>query len=85
MNPDVMTGYNIFGFDYDYIYKRSKMLGIEKNVSKNLSKLLTENAKFKEHSLSSSALGNNNLKYYNPKGIVQIDLMKTIQKDYKLD
>lgn len=85
MSPDVMTGYNIFGFDYDYIYKRSKMLGIEKNVSKNLSKLLTENAKFKEHSLSSSALGNNNLKYYNPKGIVQIDLMKTIQKDYKLD
>lgn len=85
MNPDVMTGYNIFGFDYDYIYKRSKILGIEKNVSKNLSKLLTENAKFKEHTLSSSALGNNNLKYYNPKGIVQIDLMKTIQKDYKLD
>lgn len=85
MCPDVMTGYNIFGFDYEYIFKRATILGIEKEVSKNLSKLLSENARFRKHSLCSSAIGENFLQYYNPKGIVQIDLFKSIQKDYKLD
>ncbi|GAG18265.1 unnamed protein product, partial [marine sediment metagenome] len=28
MNPDVLTGYNIFGFDYRYLEARSKKLGV---------------------------------------------------------
>jgi DNA polymerase elongation subunit (family B) len=85
MDPDIMIGYNIFGFDYDYIYKRCIKLDIETHMSKLLSRFIAEQAQFKSHFLSSSALGDNILKYYHPKGIVQIDLMKTIQKDYKLE
>ena len=28
-NPDMITGYNIFGFDFDYIIKRVEKFGIE--------------------------------------------------------
>jgi DNA polymerase elongation subunit (family B) len=27
-DPDILTGYNIFGFDYKYLYERSVELGI---------------------------------------------------------
>lgn len=30
IQPDIMTGYNIFGFDDEYIYSRAKMLGIKR-------------------------------------------------------
>jgi DNA polymerase elongation subunit (family B) len=40
---------------------------------------------FIEHTLSSSALGDNVLKYYKIPGIVHIDMLKVIQKDHKLD
>ena len=35
--------------------------------------------------LSSAALGVNKLRYYDTWGRIQIDLMKVVQKDYKLD
>ena len=35
--------------------------------------------------LSSSALGVNILKYINIEGIIQIDLLKVVQRDHKLD
>ena len=33
-NPDILTGYNIFGFDFDYICERVKILFDECNLSK---------------------------------------------------
>jgi DNA polymerase delta subunit 1 len=29
LNPDIMTGYNIFGFDFNYLMERAKFLDIE--------------------------------------------------------
>ena len=40
--------------------------------------------KFENKNLSSSALGDNSLKYYDTDGRVQIDLMKVVQRDYNL-
>ena len=34
MDPDIVTGFNINGFDFDYLHKRSKKLGISVQFSK---------------------------------------------------
>lgn len=83
MNPDVVTGYNIFGFDYEYMKERAKKFGCENSFAK-FSRLTTENAPFIEKDLSSSALGQNKLKFYAMQGRIQVDIMKVVQKDYKL-
>jgi len=98
-NPDILTGYNIFGFDYKYMSDRSKKLGIESNFSKlcryvekveyNLSRSDKSNNENKftpliTKELSSSALGNNKLTYFKMGGRVQVDLFKVVQRDYNL-
>jgi DNA polymerase elongation subunit (family B) len=82
VNPDVLTGYNIFGFDYKYMFDRAKLLGVEKKFMKlNRDDNLTV---MKEKTLVSSALGKNILYYFDMIGRIQIDLMKVVQKDYNL-
>ena len=83
MNPDIITGFNIFGFDEKYLYFRSKKLGCNKQFS-FLSRVKEDITEFKTKKLSSSALGDNMLYYYNSIGRVKIDLMKVVQRDYKL-
>jgi DNA polymerase elongation subunit (family B) len=83
-NPDIITGYNIFGFDYRYLYGRSKLLGINREFSK-LSRLVNYECKFIEQDLASSALGQNKFYYYVMPGRINIDLMKVVQRDYRLD
>jgi DNA polymerase elongation subunit (family B) len=83
-NPDIITGYNINGFDFQYIHGRAKKLGIVSRFSE-LSKIKDEISEFKEKKLSSSALGDNLLKYFEMNGRVIIDLMKVLQRDEKLD
>jgi DNA polymerase elongation subunit (family B) len=83
MNPDIMTGYNIFGFDFEYMMKRAQKLGIERKFSR-LSRITGEECKWQEKKLASSALGDNILKYYDMTGRIIIDLMKVAQRDFKL-
>ena len=84
LNPDVITGYNINGFDFEYIKDRAKKFGILKEFSK-LSRIIGEEAPWKEKQLSSSAMGENLLKYFDMGGRIIIDLMKVLQRDAKLD
>lgn len=58
MNPDVLTGYNIFGFDYKYLYERARKLGCSKSFSK-LGRIVNESTVFIDKELKSSALGQN--------------------------
>ena len=83
-NPDIMTGYNIVGFDLEYMKDRSKKLGILEQFSR-LSRITNEMCQFKETKLASSALGENLLKYFDMSGRIIIDLMKVVQRDYKLE
>jgi DNA polymerase elongation subunit (family B) len=84
-DPDILTGYNIYGFDEKYIYGRAKLLRLNDNGFGFLSRMRSR-TEFKENvKLSSAALGDNQMHYYNTVGRVQIDLMKLIQKDYKLN
>ena len=83
-DPDIITGYNIFGFDFDYLKERAKKFKIYQKFS-ILSRIKNKVCKYIEQTLSSSAMGQNNLKYYHTPGRVCIDLMKVIQRDYKLN
>lgn len=83
INPDIITGYNIFGFDEQYLLGRSKILNIEDKFN-SLSRFYYESCEFVTKKLSSSALGDNLLHYYNDIGRVKIDLMKVVQRDFKL-
>ena len=88
LDPDILTGYNIWGFDWEYIYERTIMENCKHIVFKHLNRLKNiENVKqeLTIQDLSSSALGQNILKFINIEGIVQIDLLKVVQRDHKLD
>jgi len=82
-NPDIITGYNIFGFDYKYLEERANKLGCYTSFSK-LGRIKNEISPFITKELKSSALGDNKLKYYAMQGRIQIDVMKVIQRDFKL-
>ena len=133
LNPDIITGYNICGFDFNYIERRIRYLDHKFNrcdrcklitdeircetcVSENnynmstcktcadtdfhkckkcnkcrihdrfceLSRVNGDKSKFVEQKLASSSMGENILKYYAMTGRVIIDLMKVVQRDYKL-
>lgn len=84
IDPDIITGYNILGFDFEYIYKRATELNC-KNKVLQCGRLKNHKSRYIEKVLASSALGENILKYFVMEGRVFIDLMKVIQRDYKLD
>ena len=87
LDPDIIIGYNIFGFDYKFLWERAGELKCQDIIGPLLTRL-----KSKEHysyletqKLSSAGLGDNELYYITMAGRVQIDLYKIAQRDYKLD
>jgi len=117
-DPDIIIGYNTFGFDESFMYDRIADISIDierVNLSKEDMKTLESNAQYQKFinmgrlddfivkkvheakggiinkKLSSSALGDNFLYYFNMPGRVQIDLLKVCQASltklpsYKLD
>ena len=84
IDPDIITGYNIFNFDFTFLHKRSELLGIEEEFSK-FSRIVDKKNKFIEKKLSSSSLGDNIMRYYNLPGRIIIDLIKYVQNTQKLE
>jgi DNA polymerase delta subunit 1 len=91
IDPDILTGYNIWGFDWTFLHERSlcKFNNGMGNYSDmfllKLSRVKNKPAQLKEKELRSAALGDNTLKWIDMEGVVQIDLLKLIQKDHNLD
>uniref|UniRef100_A0A6C0J9A7 DNA polymerase n=1 Tax=viral metagenome TaxID=1070528 RepID=A0A6C0J9A7_9ZZZZ len=83
LDPDIITGYNIFGFDFSFIYNRIQELGIIRQLG-TLGRMKDMELVLEEKNLSSSALGENILTFLNMEGRVCMDLLKIIQKDHKL-
>ena len=84
IDPDIVTGYNILGFDFEYMYKRAIELECTTHILE-CGRLENHTSQYKEKMLASSALGENMLKYFEMEGRVIIDLMKVVQREYKLD
>jgi len=83
-NVDIITGWNIFGFDLEYIYKRARHCGCSPNFFK-LGRLNDERSELTLKKLSSSALGDNFLKLLPMSGRFVFDMFHEIKKGYKLD
>jgi len=82
---DILTGYNIFYFDEAYIKNRcEEHLNLMHEISR-FSKLKNYNCIFKDFTLASSALGENKIRMFDTPGRIHIDLMKDVQKTYKLN
>ena len=81
---DIMTGWNIFGFDLEYIYKRAAMVGCGLDFY-DLGKLRDSECHLVSKKLSSSALGDNFLKLLPMSGRFIFDMFHEVKKGYKLD
>ena len=81
---DIMTGWNIFGFDLNYIYTRAFMTGCDPEFFK-LGKLKSQECEISVKNLSSSALGDNVLKLLPMSGRFIFDMFHEVKKGYKLD
>jgi DNA polymerase elongation subunit (family B) len=87
VSPDVLIGYNIFGFDSKYIYDRMEsFLGKDvKRALLPLSRLSSRPPKLEEKFLSSSAMGDNTMYFITSTGRLQIDLLPYIRRNHNLD
>ena len=81
---DIITGWNIFGFDMEYIYKRAQINRCHYDFY-NLGKLKDTESELVIKKLSSSALGDNTLKLLPMSGRFIFDLFHEVKKGYKLD
>jgi DNA polymerase delta subunit 1 len=80
-DPDIITGWNIFGFDLEFLIVRATRLGIEPvwgRVKDSVAELTVK-------MLSSSALGNNELKLVPMKGRYVFDLFQDVKREHKLE
>lgn len=85
---DVLTGFNTWGFDMDYIWRRVEHVCDPLSAHKfkvSTGRYLREPAQFRQTKLSSSAYGNNSYDYFATPGIFQLDLLPVIKKEFKLD
>lgn len=83
-DPDIITGYNILGFDMKYVYERAEELNCVKDFSK-LGRYKNKKCDLQTKTLSSSALGDNFMYVIDMEGRVVVDLMKVVQRDHNLD
>lgn len=93
-NPDILIGYNVFGFDEAYLWHRAEELGIitGNSIIHQFTRLsaLSSEMKLEEKFLSSSAMGDNLMYIWTTHGRLQIDLFHYIKRNnvlpsYKLD
>ena len=97
--PQIIVGYNIFGFDYEFMFRRAQQLGCERQfllLSPNIDESAgVEDRKTGELALASTqvrlAAGEFNLHYPLISGVLQIDLLGYFRREdtslssYKLD
>jgi len=83
-DPDVLIGYNTFGFDNLYMMDRAELLGVSSAFSR-WGRRGGPCRAWRKKALSSSALGDNSLSYFEAEGRLQIDVMKVVQRDHSLE
>ena len=97
-NPDIIIGYNIFGFDYEFMFRRAEenncveeFLKLSKNKGEVCGSRDPKTNKFKiEETSIRLASGEHDLKYIKMNGRIQVDLYNFFRREenltsYKLD
>ena len=80
-DPDVLTGYNILGYDNPYLDTRLKR---RLRDWKPMGRLLHEPTQMTSFSWGSSGYGHNEINILEMEGRITIDLLPIIRRDYKL-
>jgi DNA polymerase elongation subunit (family B) len=97
-NPDIIIGYNIFGFDYEFMFRRAEenncvaeFLKLSKNIDEVCGSRDMKTNKYNiEETSIRIASGEHDLKYIKMNGRIQIDLYNFFRREenltsYKLD
>lgn len=89
-NPNLVIGYNIFGFDLTYMIARAKMLGVmgtfdQMGFRRTRLDGSCCHAAEKEIRWSSSAYSVQNFYFLDTDGRLFVDLLPVIRRDYKFD
>lgn len=86
-DPDILTGWNIYGFDFAFLYE-DYMRHYRGNKAPEqyglfLSRICSQKAKFIERTMASSAKGDNRFRYLEMPGRITVDLMQIVKDDKK--
>jgi DNA polymerase delta subunit 1 len=82
VDPDIITGWNIFGFDLEFLITRATVYA---GLAPVWGRVKGAVAELVEKNLSSSALGNNQLKMVPMKGRYVFDLFQDVKREHKLE
>ena len=95
-NPDIIIGYNIFGFDYEFMFRRSQELACEReflSLSRKIGDVCINETRDPEtdklvSAIESSKLviasGEYDLRYFKMLGRLQIDMYAYFRRDFNL-
>ena len=86
-NPDILCGYNIFGFDDAYIEGRIDKLGIREEFEISRVKTVESNWGDKKFATQKTELaaGKFDLRYFTLRGRLGIDLLLNMRREHNLD
>jgi DNA polymerase elongation subunit (family B) len=89
-NPDIIIGYNIFGFDYEFMFRRAQENHCDQNflmLSRKMGEICGKisNGQYEiENTKVALASGEYDLRYYKTTGRLQIDMYTYFRRDYNL-
>ncbi len=81
-DPDFICGYNTWGFDDNYLWKRMEFHSLE---TAKFSRNQNIEAKLEVKTLNSNAYGNNSFTYINMPGRESFDLLVHLRREYKFE
>jgi DNA polymerase elongation subunit (family B) len=82
VNPDVLCGYNIFGFDDAYLETRAAKLGVPFDLSRKLPEFGQKAFETKKFELAS---GKYDLRFMTLRGRLGLDLLLNMRREHSLD
>ena len=91
-NPDIIIGYNIFGFDYEFMFRRAQENHCERmflQLSRKINEICAKESKDSgELSIENTkivlATGEYDLRYFKMTGRIQIDMYTYFRRDFNL-
>lgn len=82
--PDLLYSYNGMGFDWDYLITRAKLLGCLDALC-SISRIVDKVCPVETTTWSSNAYGEQNFKYLDPEGCINVDVLLEVQRNWKLN
>ncbi|KAJ3039452.1 DNA-directed DNA polymerase delta [Rhizophlyctis rosea] len=82
VDPDIIIGYNINGFDFPYLLDRAEALQLDEFPF--LGRISATKTNAKDTRFSSKAYGTRDSKTINLEGRLQMDVLQIMQRDHKL-